>query len=108
MQDKDKMIEEMVAQIKEKDEMLETVEEDIKELLLEAPEGQLDASMKDLIKNWAIPIPSIQILEVIDKSVNASLASSFVIFALESIYNDALSRENISHEEVVKLATWRN
>ncbi len=80
----------------------------IKDLLLEAPDTQLDPSMKPLIKKWNDCCPTaLQVLEVLDQCINASLASGFVVEVLQRLYNEALRTEKSTHEEVVKLATWR-
>ena len=80
---------------------------DIKEQLLKAPDTQLDASMFPLIEKWDNEPTSLQILEVLDKCIHASLASGFVIKLLQSLYDIALKREGKKHEDNVPLATWR-
>ena len=78
------------------------------ELLLEAPDSQLDASMKPLIKKWSDPPTAIQILEVLDFCIHGALASGFVVAVLQVQYDVALKREGKRHEDMVPLATWRN
>jgi hypothetical protein len=77
------------------------------QLLLEASDDQLDDSMKKLIRKWSNPPTAIQVLEVLDKCIHASLASGFVITSLQIIYEAACKQENKTHEEVVKHANWR-
>lgn len=78
------------------------------ELLLAAPYGQIDPSMLALIEQWDRPIPkSIQVLEVIDKSIYSALCSDFVIGVMNVIYDQALIAENLTHDDVVKHASWR-
>jgi hypothetical protein len=79
----------------------------MKEILLQAPDNQLDASMHPLISKWSDPPKAIEILEVLDKCIFGSLASGIIVSFLQIIYNDACKSENISNEDVVKLATWR-
>lgn len=79
----------------------------MKELLLKAPDYQLDESMKEKIKAWSNPIKAIEILEVLDHCIHASLASGFIIKTLQLLYDIALRDEGTTHEEVVKSATWR-
>jgi hypothetical protein len=79
----------------------------MKKLLLKAPDTQLDASMFPLIEKWDEPAKAIQILEVLDQCVYASLASGFTIRLLQMLYDAALVNEKITHEDVVPLATWR-
>lgn len=80
---------------------------DLIEMLKSAPESQLDASVKPLIVAWSDPPKPIEILEVLDSCVHASLASAFVVGLLDLIYKDACQREGLSHDDVVKQATWR-
>ena len=80
---------------------------EIIQFLLVAPDTQLDASMKPFIQKWSDPPTALQILEVLDHCVHASLASGLVINVLDTLYSIACKDEKISHEEVVKLATWR-
>lgn len=79
----------------------------IKELLLKAPDYQIDESMKEKIKSWSDPIKAVEILEVLDHCIFASLASGFIIKTLQLLYDIALRDEGTTHEEVVKSATWR-
>ena len=81
--------------------------EDFKKLLLTAPDGQLDASMRPLIEKWDSPAKAIQVLEVLDHCVHASLASGFTVRLLQMLYDAALKNEGVTHEDVAKLATWR-
>jgi len=85
------------------EEMTEITQE-----LLKAPESQLAASMKPLIEKWSDPPSAIEILEVLDHCVYASLASGFVVTLLQILYDDQCKKENTTHEEVIKNATWRN
>ena len=80
----------------------------IAEPFLEAPDEQLDASMKPLIEKWSDPPTSLEILEVLDKCIFSSLASGLVVTALQMFYNRALQAEGKTHEDNVPLATWRN
>ena len=75
--------------------------------LLVAPDSQLDASMKPLIEKWSHPTPPLQILEVLDYCIAGSLASGLVVMLLQMEYDMACKRAGTTHEEVVKLATWR-
>lgn len=77
------------------------------ELLLTFSDYQLDACMHPLIRQWDEEPTALQILEVLDKCIYSSLASSFVVKALQVSYDLACIRESTTHEEVAKLATWR-
>jgi hypothetical protein len=80
----------------------------IKENLLRLSDSSLDISMIQLVKNWSSPFKAIEILEVLDKSIFEALASGSVIKILEILLNDALKLENLTHDELVIHAHWRN
>ncbi len=82
--------------------------DNLKTALLSAPESQLDAKMKPLIEKWGEPPTAIQLLEVLDHCIHGALASSLVVKLLQLLYDDTLKAEGTTHEEVVKLATWRD
>jgi hypothetical protein len=79
----------------------------MKDILLAAPDSQIDAAMKPLIEKWSDPPTPIQILEVLDHCIHGGLASGFVVHALQIVYDVACKDANTTHEEVVKQATWR-
>jgi hypothetical protein len=81
---------------------------EIVEYLLTAPDSQLDAQMKPLIQKWNDPPTALQILEVLDYCIHGSLASGFVVALLQTIYDMACKVEGATHEEVAKLAIWRD
>jgi hypothetical protein len=80
----------------------------IVKMLLIAPDSQLDASMKELIKKWDEVPKAIQILEVLDVSCQSSLASDFIMTIMDGLLHDAIKNENTTMEEIIKLARWRN
>jgi hypothetical protein len=80
--------------------------DDLRELLCQASDRELDASMFPLIRRWSDPPTAIQVLEVLDHCINGSLASGFVVRFLQVTYDIALGREGVTHEEIVRLATW--
>ena len=80
----------------------------IKAIFLSAPDHQLDAKMQPLVEKWDDPPTAIQILEVLDHCIHGALASSLIVKLLQTFYYDTLKAEGKTHEEVVKLATWRN
>lgn len=81
---------------------------EMKQLLLEAPEGHIDPSVLHLIEKWDEEPKSIQILETLDMCVHGGLSSGFVIGVLEQLLNVAMEREETTYEAVVARATWRN
>jgi hypothetical protein len=77
------------------------------ELLLVAPEDQLDPSVRSLIEKWNRPMPkAVQVLEVLYKCVFSSRCSDFVVGTLETIYERALENENVTRAEIEKLVAW--
>lgn len=80
----------------------------LKALLLEAPDTQLDKNMQPLVMQWNNPPSAIQILEVLDHCVHGALASGIVITLLQQQLKTQLVAENISREELNKQAHWRN
>lgn len=78
------------------------------ELLCEAPESQLDASMVTLMRSWEGTPTSLQILEVLDQCTYGALASDFVLSVLDAMLNLRLEEEGKTMEEIVPLATWRS
>ncbi len=79
----------------------------LRSMLLAAPDTQLDESQKILIQKWSEPPTALQILEVLDNCVHASLGSGFVVKLLQHLYDIACDMQDTTNEEVVKLATWR-
>jgi hypothetical protein len=80
---------------------------DLVPLLKSAPDSQLDASMRAKVDGWSDPPKAIEVLEVLDLCISASLASGFVVAALQAFYDIACKAEGTTHEEVIKGATWR-
>ena len=81
---------------------------EIRDMLLQAPDSQLDACMKPYIQKWSDEPTSLQVLEVIDHCVFGGLASGFTMNVLHTIYNTRLKEEGKTHEDNVPYATWRD
>jgi hypothetical protein len=80
---------------------------ELKEHLLVAPDGHLDASMKPLIEKWNDTPTAIQILEVLDHCIYSALASGIVVTLLQTMLEYALKNENKVLSDIEPLATWR-
>jgi len=80
---------------------------DLKQLMLEAPEEQLDRSMIPLIEQWDQQPRAIQILEVVDKCIHYGLASGFVVASLQVMLDNAIANEQTTLEQLEPLAVWR-
>jgi hypothetical protein len=81
---------------------------DLKQLFLNAPDSQLDACLRPLIEKWTDPCAtSLQVLEVLDQVIFASLGSGFVVMALQTMYDGLVAEEGTTHEQNLAKATWR-
>jgi hypothetical protein len=80
---------------------------DLKKWLLQASDNQLDFRMIPMIEKWDDDPKAIQILEVLDKCIYASLASEIVISVLQIMLDEQIRKEKTTMDELVKLATWR-
>lgn len=81
---------------------------ELKQLLLEAPEGHIAEPALDLIRNWDDEPKAIQVLETLDACVQGGLSSGFVIGVLEAVLNSAMEKEGTTYEELISQASWRN
>lgn len=81
---------------------------ELKQLLLEAPEGHIDPSAMDTIEVWDDEPLAIQILKTLDMCVHSGLSSGFVIGVLETLLDVAMKNEQITYEELTKQAIWRD
>ena len=81
---------------------------ELKELLLQAPEGHIAQPALLTIEKWDEEPKSTQILETLDMCVHYGLSSGFAIGVLEMLLNRALELENKTYEEILPEATWRN
>lgn len=77
-------------------------------IVLSMSDWELDARVKPLIAKWSAEPTPLEILEPLDMCIHCALASGFVVAALQTIYGMACKNIGTTHEEVVKLATWRH
>lgn len=81
---------------------------DIKEIILTAPDGQIDPVVRTMIaEKWDDKPTAIQILEIIDNCVYCGASSDFVVSLLNICLEQTIEHEGTTMEELVKLATWR-
>lgn len=80
---------------------------DIKELLLDAPDGQLDKSARDSILTWSDPPRALEILRTLDECAYAALASGFAMNVLGILLDLRMKEESITRAELEKQAVWR-
>ena len=83
------------------------VDKKLRDLLLQAPDHELDACMFPLIEKWDDPATALQILEVVDWCIFCSLCSGFTLRLLQFSLDYTIQKEGTTHEELVKRATWR-
>lgn len=81
---------------------------EMKQLLLEAPEGHIAEPALELIIKWDDEPKAIQVLETLDACVQGGLSSGFVIGVLEAVLNSALEKEGMTYEDLIAQAIWRN
>lgn len=78
------------------------------EHLLEAPDHHLDPVMKPYVEKWSDPPTALQVLEVLDLCISDAMASGFIVTVLQALYDITCKEEKTTHDDVVKLAVWRN
>lgn len=80
---------------------------EIKSLLQQAPNEQLDACMQPLIAAWDDPPTCLQVLEVLDHCAHSALASDFTMGVLNIMLEMRLNDEQKTMQDITPLATWR-
>lgn len=84
------------------------MENELKQLLLQAPENQIDPYIKNYIRLWPEDPSSIDILYVLDLGIKKSQVSDFVVKILEIMLKESLIKEKITYDELLNKAHWRN
>lgn len=79
----------------------------LKSILLEAPIDQLDPAVLNVIRKWDEPETAAQVLEALDCATDCGGASTFGMYVLEILLNNAIAKEETTYDAVVKEATWR-
>jgi len=76
--------------------------------LLEAPKGEIDEPLKDIIAAWPDEdIKAIHILKAVDNLVFFASASPFVHGILDMMLIETLKHEGTTLKDIEPLATWR-
>jgi hypothetical protein len=75
--------------------------------LLSMSDSQVDQLLRPHMQSWSDNPTALQLLKVLDMAIHGSLASGFVIGALQVMYDMACKAENLTHEEIAKSAHWR-
>lgn len=79
------------------------IEKEFMDLILEAPEGQLDPSLIPYIEAWNSEPSAFDILTLLDKMVYGCLASEFTILLFEELLRQAVTEEDTTIDEIFKL-----
>lgn len=80
----------------------------MKAILLEAPDGHLSEAVKQSIVDWYEPPTALQVLRTTDIAVHSGGASEFSMGVLDTLLMIAMKAENITYEDLIKHADWRN
>lgn len=91
--------------------VLKSLEQQLKEfkyLFSNAPNDQIDETLKDRIKEWDEIPKAIQVLQMLDYAVMYSLASEFGISVLEMALKVSLENEGLTIHDLLNQAWWRD
>ena len=80
---------------------------ELKQLLLDAPEDQIDAGARQLIATWSEPPKALEIFRTLDECVYGAMASGFVVQVLETMLVVQSKEENLTRAQLEELAIWR-
>lgn len=81
---------------------------ELKTILLEIPDRELDVSAKKTINSWEEFPTALRLLELLDNIVRYSLSCDLVVQFLDMRLKIALQEENMTMEELENQAVWRN
>ena len=81
---------------------------DMRDLLLEGPDGQIADFVKDTIREWSDKPTALEILKSLDAGVHGGGVSEFTLGVLDTLLVLAIKQENTTYDDVVKQAIWRN
>lgn len=91
--------------------VLKSLEQQLKEfkkLFLNAPNEQIDNTLKHHIKIWSKIPKAIEILHILDYAVRYAAASDFAVSIFEIALNVALENEQLKIQDVYLKAYWRD
>lgn len=80
---------------------------ELKQLLLDAPEDQIDAGARQSIATWSEPPKALEIFRTLDECVYGAMASGFVVQVLETMLVVQSKEENLTRAQLEELAIWR-
>ena len=82
------------------------LDKELVDMLLEAPDTQLDNSLFDEINAWDLNPSALDILFILDKIVCFSLASGFAVGIFQMLLDRAIDEENTTMVELTKQRNW--
>ncbi len=80
---------------------------ELKQLLLDAPEDQIDAGARQSIATWSEPPKALEIFRTLDECVYGAMTSGFVVQVLETMLVVQSKEENLTRAQLEELAIWR-
>ena len=80
---------------------------ELKQLLLDAPEDQIDAGARHSIATWSEPPKALEIFRTLDECVYGAMTSGFVVQVLETMLVVQSKEENLTRAQLEELAIWR-
>ena len=80
---------------------------ELKQLLLDAPEDQIDAGARQSIATWSEPPKALEIFRTLAECVYGALTSGFVVQVLETMLVVQSKEENLTRAQLEELAIWR-
>ena len=80
---------------------------ELKQLLLDAPEDQIDAGARQSIATWSEPPKALEIFRTLDECVYSAMTSGFVVQVLETMLVVQSKEENLTRAQLEELAIWR-
>ena len=80
---------------------------ELKQLLLDAPEDQIDAGVRQSIATWSEPPKALEIFRTLDECVYGAMTSGFVVQVLETMLVVQSKEENLTRAQLEELAIWR-
>ena len=80
---------------------------ELKQLLLDAQEDQIDAGARQSIATWSEPPKALEIFRTLDECVYGAMTSGFVVQVLETMLVVQSKEENLTRAQLEELAIWR-
>lgn len=76
-------------------------------MMLEAPAGQIDPYIREMIRRWSEPESALDVLQTLDAVVLICPDDSFMVKTLQYMLQTKLKITNQSYDDLIKEAIWR-